>query len=64
MLLAAAGRVIPEKDRVSVAVPSPNWSALRELIRMGFAPIGSNTFMASRPLGDPARYISSGGALA
>jgi len=64
VLLTAAGRVLPEEDRVTVAVPSTNWSALRELIRMGFAPIGSNTFMASRPLGDPSRYISSGGALA
>ncbi|MGH2692899.1 MAG: GNAT family N-acetyltransferase [Actinomycetota bacterium] len=63
-LLAAAGRVLPENGRVTVALPSANWTALRELVRMGFAPIGSNTFMASRPLGDPTRYISSGGALA
>ncbi len=63
VLLAAAAGVLPRKVRATVAVPSTNWSALRELIRTGFAPIGSNTFMASRPLGDPTRYISSGGAL-
>jgi GNAT superfamily N-acetyltransferase len=63
LLLAAAGRAMASNGRLSVAVPSTNWSALRELIRLGFAPIGSNTFMASRPLGDPSRYISSGGAL-
>jgi GNAT superfamily N-acetyltransferase len=61
--LLAAG-VLPGKEGVTVSVPSANWSALRELIRLGFAPIGSNTFMASRPMGDPSRYISSGGALA
>ena len=63
-LLAAASGVLPENSRVTVAVPSTNWTALRELTRLGFAPIGSNTFMASRSLGDPSRYISSGGALA
>jgi GNAT superfamily N-acetyltransferase len=48
---------------ITVAVPSVNWSALRELVGLGLAPLGSNTFLASRPLGDGARYISSGGAL-
>lgn len=62
-LLAAAAGVLPGKGRVTVSVPSTNWSALRELVRLGLAPTGSNTFMASRPLGDPSRYISSGGAL-
>lgn len=64
LLLAAAGRSTRGGERLSVAVPSTNWSAIRELVRLGFAPTGSNTFMASRPLGDPSRYISSGGALA
>lgn len=62
-ILAAGRAVVPESDQTTVAVPSSNWTALRELVRLGFKPIGSNTFMASRPLGDPARYISSGGAL-
>jgi hypothetical protein len=48
---------------ITVAVPSVNWSALRELIGLGLAPLGTNTFLASRPLGDGTRYISSGGAL-
>ena len=48
---------------VTFTVPSPNWTALRELIRLGFAPLGGNTFMASRPIGDATRYLSSGGAL-
>ncbi len=63
-LLQVAARVIPDGRQASVAVPSSNWTALRELTRLGFTPMGSNTFMASRPLGDVARYISSGGALA
>jgi GNAT superfamily N-acetyltransferase len=46
------------------SVPSTNWTALRELISLGFAPMGSNTFMASRPFTDGTRYLSSGGALA
>ena len=62
-LLAAASGLLPGGAAITVAVPSANWTALRELIRLGFAPTGSNTFMASRPLGDPSRYISSGGAL-
>jgi GNAT superfamily N-acetyltransferase len=48
---------------VTVVVPSVNWSALRELIRLGMRPIGSNTFMSSVPLGDATRYLSSGGGL-
>jgi GNAT superfamily N-acetyltransferase len=48
---------------ISLAVPSVNWTALRELVGLGLAPLGSNTFLASRPLGDGTRYISSGGAL-
>jgi GNAT superfamily N-acetyltransferase len=62
-VLEASRHVAGERDRVTMAVPSSNWSALRELIRLGFAPLGSNTFMASRPLGDGSRYISGGGAL-
>ena len=62
-LLLKAGQAMAEGDLATVAVPSTNWPALRELIHQGFRPIGSNTFMASRPLGDTARYISSGGAL-
>jgi GNAT superfamily N-acetyltransferase len=49
---------------VTFAVPSTNWSALRELVREGFSPLGANTFMASRPLPDGSRYLSSGGGLA
>lgn len=49
---------------MTVAVPSTNWTALRELTREGFVPSGSNTFMSSRPLPDASRYLSSGGALA
>jgi hypothetical protein len=48
---------------ISAAVPGTNWAALRELARSGLAPIGANTFMSSVPLGDGARYLSSGGAL-
>jgi GNAT superfamily N-acetyltransferase len=48
---------------ITVAVPSTNWSALRELVGLGLAPLGSNTFLASRPVGDGSRYLSSGGAL-
>lgn len=48
---------------VTVSVPSTNWTTLRELVGIGCAPAGSNTFLASRPLGDGTRYISSGGAL-
>ena len=63
-LLRAAALAMPGEQEVTLAVPDANWSALRELIRAGFVPLGSNTFMATRPLGDPTRYISSGGALA
>jgi GNAT superfamily N-acetyltransferase len=62
-LLLQAGQAIAEGDLATVSVPSSNWPALRELIRGGFRPIGSNTFMTSRPIGDASRYISSGGAL-
>jgi hypothetical protein len=62
-LLLQAGHALAEGHLATVAVPSTNWTALRQLIGAGFRPIGSNTFMASRPLGDPARYVSSGGAL-
>jgi GNAT superfamily N-acetyltransferase len=48
---------------MTFAVPSTNWSALRELTREGLFPAGSNTFMSSRPLPDAGRYLSSGGAL-
>jgi GNAT superfamily N-acetyltransferase len=49
---------------VAVAVPSTNWSALNELARLGFRMSVTNTFMASRPLPDASRYLSSGGSLA
>jgi GNAT superfamily N-acetyltransferase len=62
VLLAAARHTAG--GPVTVAVPSVNWSAIGELVRLGFAPMGSNLFMASRPLGDGSRYLSSGGALA
>ncbi|MGH2653010.1 MAG: GNAT family N-acetyltransferase [Actinomycetota bacterium] len=45
------------------AVPSTNWAAIGELVRSGFSPFGSTTFMASRGLGDGSRYLSGGGAL-
>jgi GNAT superfamily N-acetyltransferase len=61
MLLRAAGGRVP--GPITVAVPSSNWTALRELVRVGCVPTGWNTFLASRPLGDGARYLSSGGAL-
>jgi GNAT superfamily N-acetyltransferase len=48
---------------VSFVVPSSNWSALNELVRSGFSPFGSTTFMASRPIADGSRYLSGGGAL-
>ena len=48
---------------VTVAVPSTNWSALRDLVREGFSPSGTSTFMASRPMPDGSRYLSSGGGL-
>jgi GNAT superfamily N-acetyltransferase len=49
---------------VTVAVPSTNWSALNELVGLGFRISIMNTFMASRALPDGHRYISSGGSLA
>lgn len=48
---------------LAVAVPSTNWAALGELTRLGMRLVGSNTFMASRAVGDATRYLSSGGAL-
>lgn len=63
LVLEAARHLAGARERATVAVPSSNWAALRELVRLGFRPIGSNTFMSSRPLGDASRYISSGGAL-
>jgi GNAT superfamily N-acetyltransferase len=45
----------------SFIVPSTNWRALAELIRAGFAPVGTmNTFMASRSLPDGSRYLPTG----
>lgn len=60
-ILAAAG--YRAGGTMSLAVPATNWTALRELVRDGFQLAGSNTFMASRPLPDASRYLSSGGAL-
>jgi hypothetical protein len=48
---------------ITVAVPSANWTALRELLGLGLIPTTVNTFLASRHLGGGARYLSSGGAL-
>ena len=48
---------------ITVAVPSTNWTAIRELVAVGLRPVGTNTFMSSRSLGDGSRYLSSGGAL-
>jgi GNAT superfamily N-acetyltransferase len=48
---------------MTVSVPASNWSALRELVGNGLTLSGTSTFMASRPLGDASRYLSSGGAL-
>jgi GNAT superfamily N-acetyltransferase len=43
------------------SVPSAGWRALGELVRLGFRPTGATTtFMASRPLGDGARYFPTG----
>ena len=60
-LISAARHVVG--GPITVAVPGTNWTALRELARFGLTPIGSNTFMSSVPIGDGARYLSSGGAL-
>jgi GNAT superfamily N-acetyltransferase len=61
-LLLQAGRHVVD-GAFSAVVPSVNWSALRELVRLGMRPVGSNTFMASVPIGDATRYLSSGGGL-
>ena len=61
-LLAAALQLAV--GEVTLAVPSTNWSALNELVRLGFRPSVTNTFMASRALPDGSRYLSSGGSLA
>jgi hypothetical protein len=61
-LLIAAGRHVVGGP-VTVVVPSVNWTALRELVRLGMSPLGATTFMTSVPLGDGARYLSSGGSL-
>jgi GNAT superfamily N-acetyltransferase len=61
LLVRAARSVVG--GPATFAVPSPNWAAMAELVRSGFAPFGSTTFMASRPLGDGSRYLSGGGAL-
>lgn len=63
LVLEAARHIAGARERVTVAIPSSNWAALRELVRLGLKPTGSNMFMSSRPLGDASRYISSGGAL-
>ena len=63
LLLRLGALAIPNGGEATIAVPDANWVALRELTRLGFVPLGSNTFMASRALGDPSRYLSSGGAL-
>lgn len=60
--LLLAGRHLAGPD-VTVNVPGPNWTALRELLRVGLRPTRSNAFLASRPLGDGTRYVSGGGAL-
>jgi ribosomal protein S18 acetylase RimI-like enzyme len=47
--------------RTIFPVPSTNWRALGELVRLGFAPVGAtNTFMASRALADGTRYLPTG----
>jgi GNAT superfamily N-acetyltransferase len=61
-LLAAALHLA--RGAVTVAVPSTNWSALNELVRLGFRLSDTNTFMASRAMPDGRRYLSSGGSLA
>ncbi|MGH2686904.1 MAG: hypothetical protein ACRDJP_15680, partial [Actinomycetota bacterium] len=61
VLIAAARSIVG--GPISVAVPGTNWAALRELTRSGLAPAGGNTFMSSVPIGDGARYLSSGGGL-
>ncbi|MGH2710967.1 MAG: GNAT family N-acetyltransferase [Actinomycetota bacterium] len=63
VLISGAAKVIPAGIRATAAIPSANWTAISELVRLGFKPTGSNMFMATRPMGDPRRYISSGGAL-
>lgn len=60
-LLAAARHLA--HGPVTVAVPSTNWSALNELVRLGFRFSVANTFMASRALPNGSRYLSSGGSL-
>jgi GNAT superfamily N-acetyltransferase len=61
LLLSAARSIVG--GPITIAVPGTNWTALRELVRAGLAPAGSNTFMSSVPIGDGARYLSSGGGL-
>lgn len=61
-LLAAALQL--SGGAIAVAVPSTNWSALNELVRLGFQLSVTNTFMASRAMPDGSRYLSSGGSLA
>lgn len=61
-LLVRAARA-GSQGAVTFAVPSTNWTALRELVREGSAPVASNLFMSSRPLPDGSRYLSSGGGL-
>ena len=60
-LIAAARGAID--GPTTIGVPSSNWTVFRELVGAGFAPVGTNTFMSTRALGDATRYIVSGGAL-
>ncbi|HEX6208796.1 MAG TPA: GNAT family N-acetyltransferase [Actinomycetota bacterium] len=51
-------------SRLSLIVPTTNWAALQEAIRLRLRLVSRTVFMASRAMPDGSRYLSSGGALA
>ena len=61
--LVGTGLALAGDAPVEIHVPSANWAAVNELVRRGFRWGDASLFLASRPFGDPSRYISAGGAL-
>jgi GNAT superfamily N-acetyltransferase len=61
LLLRAGIALAPEE--ASFVVPSANWPALAEALRMRAQIVIPTTFLASRRIGDPGRYLPYGGAI-
>lgn len=63
-ILLQAARAATGLGSLALIVPSTNRVLLNEMARLRCRLIGTNAFMASRPMPDAATYLSSGGALA